>query len=94
MEKKTLIAVPSMDMVPMLFAQSLAMLEKPGPVLMATQISSLIYQARNNLAAGAIKQEVDRVFWLDSDMVFPTRTLVHMDKLLDEYGDNTIVTGL
>lgn len=93
-DKKILIAVPSMDMVPMLFAQSLAMLEKPGKVLMATQISSLIYSARNNLAASAVKQEVDRVFWLDSDMIFPTGTLVHLDKLMDEYGDDTILTGL
>ena len=94
MNNETLITIPSMDMVPMLFAQSLAMLEKPGPTGLMTQISSLIYSARNTLAKGAIKKDSARTFWLDSDMVFPTGTLVHMSKVLDELGDKAILSGL
>ena len=93
MAKKVMIAVPSMEMVPMLFAQSLAMLEKAGPTVIMTQISSLIYTARNNLAAGAIENEADYVLWLDSDMVFPSGTLVHMMKVMEEMGEGVILTG-
>ena len=57
MRNETVVAIPSMDMVPMLFAQSLAMLEKPGPTSIASQINSLIYNARNTLAAEAIRRE-------------------------------------
>ena len=93
MAKKVMIAVPSMDMVPMLFAQSLAMLEKAGPTVIMTQISSLVYMARNNLAAGAIENEADYVLWLDSDMVFPSGTLVHLLKVMEEQGEGVILTG-
>lgn len=94
MSNETLILIPSMDMVPMLFAQSLAMLEKPGPTSLATQISSLIYSARNTLARTAMAKDVNRTFWLDSDMVFPTGTLVHMSKVLDDLGDKAILSGV
>ena len=93
MRNETVVAIPSMDMVPMLFAQSLAMLEKPGPTSIASQINSLIYNARNALAAEAIRREASRIFWLDSDMVVPSGTLVHLSKLMDELGDKVILTG-
>lgn len=94
MSGETIIAIPSMDMVPMLFAQSLAMLEKPGPTAIATQINSLVYAARNALAAGAVERSADRIFWLDSDMLFPSGTLKHMSKVLDEQEGKVILTAL
>lgn len=90
---KTFIAVPSMDLAPMLFADSLAMLEKEGETVLGNERSSLIYSARNNLAAMAVDREADRILWLDSDMVFPSGTLRHMSKVLDELGNKVILTG-
>ena len=90
---KTLIAVPCMDQVPAPFAQSLAMLHKPGECVLSMQMGSLIYTSRNNLAQMAIQMDVDYVFWLDSDMVFEPDTLVKMMKTLEE-NDYDILTGL
>ena len=39
------------------------------------ELGSLVYIARNNLAAKAIKDDVEWTFWLDSDMVFMPDTL-------------------
>lgn len=91
---KTFIAVPSMDLAPMLFTDSLAMLEKEGETVLGNERSSLIYSARNSLAAMAVEKEADRILWLDSDMVFPSGTLRHMHKVLDELGDKVILTGV
>ena len=67
---KTLIAIPCMDSVPSLFANSLAMLQKVGDVSLAMEMSSLIYHSRNHLAGKAISLQADYILWLDSDMVF------------------------
>lgn len=91
--KKTLIAVPCMDQVPAPFAASLATLKKAEDTLVAFQISSLVYTARNELAAAAIRLEADFILWLDSDMVFEPDTL---QRLLDDYqqGKGDIISGL
>lgn len=94
MDVETIIAIPSMDMVPMLFAQSLATLDKPGPTAIATQINSLVYAARNALATQAIERGAKRIFWLDSDMLFPSGTLKHLSNVLEEQGDKVILSGL
>ena len=90
---KTLIAIPSMDMVPARFAQSLAMLRKDGECEIAFQIGSLVYNARNSLANIAIQTEADRVLWLDSDMVFAPDILSILGETMKE-ADADIVTGL
>ena len=59
-----------MDQVPSHFARSLAMLEKHGEVLLGWEVGSLIYHARDNLAKQAVEADVDKILWLDSDMVF------------------------
>jgi hypothetical protein len=87
---KILIAVPCMDQVPAQFAQSLATLNRVGECLVAFQISSLIYTARDELAKKAIELEVDYVLWLDSDMVFGADTL---QRLLNNR-ERGIITGL
>ena len=91
--KKTLIAIPCMDQVPAQFCQSLATLEKTGPTVVAFQVSSLIYTARNNLALMALEQEADYILWLDSDMVFPSGTLRHMIAEIEKQGEDVILTG-
>lgn len=67
---KTLVAVPCMDQVPAQFAHSLATLTKVGETVVAFQISSLVYMARNDLAKKAVACGADFVLWIDSDMVF------------------------
>lgn len=90
---KTLIAIPCMDQVPAVFAQSLATLRKVGECSVAMQIGSLIYTSRNKLAQKAIEIEADYVLWLDSDMVFPPDLLERMmDRLKKD--DIDILTGL
>lgn len=75
---KVFIAVPSMDTLPALFCQSLALLQRAGDTQVGFEVGSLVYNARNNLARQAIKAEADYVLWLDSDMVFRPDTLQRM----------------
>ena len=91
---KTLIAIPCMDQVPAVFAQSLATLNREGDCFVTMQIGSLIYDSRNHLASAAIEMGADYVFWMDSDMTFPADALQKMLKLAKEKGDDAIITGL
>ena len=77
---KIFIAVPSMDTLPALFCQSLALLQRAGDTQIGFEVGSLVYNARNNLARQAIKSEADFVLWLDSDMVFAPNLLQRMLK--------------
>lgn len=81
---KVFIAVPSMDTVPALFCQSLALLQRAGDTVIGFEVGSLVYNARNNLARQAIKSEADWVLWLDSDMVFGPDLLQRMMKVCTE----------
>lgn len=90
---KIVIAVPCMDQVPAQFAQCLATLQKVDQCVVAFQIGSLIYAARNDLAGIAIQQEADYILWLDSDMVFGSDILIRMLKDLQS-GAGDIITGL
>lgn len=75
---KVMIAVPAMDMVASPFAQCLAMLKSDYETKIAMQLSSLVYESRNQLAMQAIGDNCDHVLWLDSDMVFSPDTLNYM----------------
>ena len=90
---KILIAVPSMDQVPVQFTQSLSMLYRVGDCSVAFQVGSLIYTSRNHLAGIAIEQQYDYVMWFDSDMVFQPDTLQRMMDLMQK-NDYDILTGL
>lgn len=81
---KIFIAVPSMDTVPALFCQSLALLQRAGDTMIGFEVGSLVYNARNNLARQAVKSEADWVLWLDSDMVFGPDLLQRMLKVCTE----------
>ena len=82
--KTTLIAVPSHDMVHAEFTRSLMNLEKPAGTGFAEITNTLIYTSRNLIAQEALKAGFDRVFWVDSDMVFPDDTLIRLAADLDE----------
>lgn len=86
-DKKILIAIPSMDYVASGFAGSLATLAKIGECKISFICSSLIYDARNKLAAQAIESEADYILWLDSDMTFKPDTLI---RLLKDIEDNKL----
>lgn len=90
---KTLIAIPCMDQVPALFAQSLATMKMVGECQIAFQIGSLIYTSRNELSAYAMEKGFDYILWLDSDMIFPEDFHERMLKtLIDNNLD--ILTGI
>lgn len=90
---KVFIAIPSMDAVPALFCQSLALLQRAGDTIVGFQVGSLVYNARNELARQAIKSEADWVLWLDSDMVFEPDLLKKMLKVCEE-NNIDFLTGL
>lgn len=90
---KILIAVPCMDQVPVPFCNSLATLQKVGECTLVMKAGSLIYTSRNELANLSIQQDMDYVFWMDSDMVFKPDTLVRMMDTLQK-NDLDILTGL
>lgn len=90
---KVFIAVPSMDTVPALFCQSLALLQRAGDTVIGFEVGSLVYNARNNLARQAVKSEADYVLWLDSDMVFVPDLLQKMLRVARE-NDIDFLTAL
>ena len=89
---KTLIAIPCMDQVAAPFAHSLATLEKAGECVISMNISSLIYDARNQLVAQALKAEADYILWLDSDMIVPPDVIPRMIKHMEDGKD--FVSGI
>lgn len=90
---KVFVAIPSLDTVPALFCQSLALLQRAEDTIVGFQVGSLVYNARNELARQAIKSEADWVLWLDSDMVFEPDLLKKMLKVCEE-NDIDFLTGL
>lgn len=90
---KVFVAIPSLDTVPALFCQSLALLQRAGDTIVGFQVGSLVYNARNELARQAIKSEADWVLWLDSDMIFEPDLLKKMLKVCEE-NDIDFLTGL
>ena len=91
---KTLIAIPCMDMIHADFVRSLLGLDISGcgEVQYTFAQSSLIYDARNQLAEIAVRDGFDRVLWLDSDMVFPASLFRRLHEHLDM--GREMITGL
>jgi len=90
---KILIAVPCMDQIPALFAQSLCCLKKIGECSLEMRMGSLVYDSRNGLGKTAIQHDFDYVLWLDSDQVFDDDLLERMVEKL-EANDLDILTGV
>ena len=81
---KTLVAIPCMDMVHTEFFRSVLGMKLVGEVDYTMTMTSLIYDARNQLAERAVKGGFDRVLWLDSDMVFDNDLFKRLHTRLDE----------
>lgn len=90
---KTLIAVPCMDQLDVVFVESLTQMRTGGNAAVQFIAGSLVYDARNKLAQVAVENDFDRVLWLDSDMTFDADFLERMSTALDESGAD-IVTAL
>lgn len=72
---KLLIAIPTMDTVPVDFMKSLLKLTKKLTAdgvdyEIAIESGTLVYMARDRLAGKAVNHGFSHVLWLDSDMVF------------------------
>lgn len=67
---RTLIAIPCMDEIDVEFVQCLMDLKRVGDAEVKFLSGSLVYEAREMLAAYAVEKEFDYVLWLDSDTVF------------------------
>ena len=89
---KTLIAIPCGDMCHTGFLRSLVGMEISGQVQFTFAQGSLIYDARNQLAATAVEGGFERVLWLDSDMAFPRETFMQLQADLDS--GKEMVSGL
>lgn len=81
---RTFVAIPCMDMVHTAFFRSMLMIKPVGDVRFGISASSLIYDARNMLAKQAIDEGCDRIFWIDSDMVFEPDILERLSADMDE----------
>ena len=81
---RLMIGIPCMDMVNTAFFTSMMGLRKPAGTAVMTLQHSLIYDARNTIAVTAIKNDVDRLLMLDSDMEFEPDMLEMMMKDMDE----------
>jgi len=89
---KTLICIPCMDMVHTEFMKSLLGMRRVGETKITISCSSLIYDARNEMARRAVREGFDRLLWLDSDMSFEPDLMERLSARLDEGRD--FVSGL
>lgn len=88
---RIMIAIPCMDMVAAHFTASLYNLQKPCLTRLEMLSNSLVYDARNMLAAQAIDDNCDYVLWLDSDIIFKNDLL---ERLLKDVQDKDFVSAL
>lgn len=91
---KLLIAIPTMDSVPVEFLKSLIALVEDLQTEgvdyeVCIETGTLVYMARDRLASVAIFGDYTHVLWLDSDMVFESTILEDLS-----FSGNSFVTGI
>lgn len=89
---KIYIAIPCMETMPVDFVVSLERLRRIDTTTVNFLSGSLVYDARDRLAANAVMLNYDYILWLDSDMAFGSDLLTRLMKDIDEGKD--FVTGL
>ena len=82
-EHKVLIAVPALDVMPVLSAYSMLTMKRDCPSRFSFIVRASCHDARNLLAREAIDSGVDRVLWIDSDMVFGDDLMLRLGADLD-----------
>lgn len=88
---KTLVAVPCMEMLKTKFVDCLLKLPQDEYTI-EFGVASLIYDTRNQFIDKAIAGSYERMFWIDSDMVFDAATMAYLNQDLDKGYD--FVAGL
>ena len=91
---KLMLAIPTMDTVPVPFMQSLLKLcrklDKCGYTYNTDiEAGTLIYMAREHLASRAVNNGFTHVLWLDSDMVFSENIVEDL-----QFTGKSFVTGI
>lgn len=86
-EHKVLIAVPALDVMPVLTAYSMLTMKRDCPARFSFIVRASCHDARNLLAREAIDSGADRVLWLDSDMVFDDDIMIRLGEDLDRGND-------
>ena len=91
---KLLIAVPTLETVPVEFLESLSGLichlkDEGVDFKLKIEAGTLVYFARENLARYAIANHFSHVLWLDSDMVFDDEIVEDL-----QFSGKEIVTGI
>lgn len=81
---KYMIAIPCMEMMHTQFVSSLVNMRRVGANKVVFLSNSLVYDARNMMAAEALDTGADRVLWIDSDMVFDTHLMERLAADMDE----------
>ena len=90
---KTLIAIPTHDNIPVAFMKTFLDLSKPEGTTYSIIPGTLIHEARNLIAQKAVENNIDRVLWLDSDMIVPPDALIRLAEDMNEHNAD-FVTGL
>lgn len=91
--KKVLVCVPCLDHVATPFAYSLTMMAMSTklPIKITFLQNSLIYDARNAMAAQFLDDGADYALWIDSDMTFPPDIV---QKFVDDMEQRDFVCGI
>ena len=88
--EKLMIAMPSMETMPVVTCQSLVGLAMPGDTNVVFSIGSLVHDARNKLANAALENGAKYVLWLDSDMVWNPDLLAKLEAAMEESGADIV----
>ena len=86
-DHKVLIAVPALDVMPTQTAYCMLTMKRDCPSRFSFIVRASCHDARNLLAREAIDSGVDRVLWIDSDMVFGDDLMLRLGADLDEGWD-------
>ena len=86
-DHRVLIAVPALDVMPVLTTYSMLSMKRDCPARFSFIVRASCHDARNMLAREAIDSGADRVLWIDSDMVFDDDLMLRLGADLDEGWD-------
>lgn len=81
---KVLVAVPCGEMIHTDFVNCLLRLALPEGSVFHFMKGALVYDARNSIVETAIKNEMDQVLWLDSDMFFERDLYYNLNEILTD----------
>lgn len=87
---KLTIVVPCGDQLNTTFVESLLKLNTPGETKIIFETGSLVYDARNKLAAKAEASGSDYTLWIDSDMTFEPEDFIRLRNALKDSGADVI----